>query len=96
MTRTDAIALAHSIAAYVNDNTATGSYSTATVLTDCGSVSVLVESFSKKHATLARGICRSLGLTCNHFAGDALDPECWIFTVGGDDSEFSVMVEYLG
>ena len=96
MTRTDALTLAQSIAAYLNDATPAGSYSTATVLTDCGNVSVMVESFSKKHAQRARGICRQLGLTCDHFSGDALDPECWIFTVGGDDSEFSVMVEYLG
>lgn len=96
MTRTDALTLAQNIAAYLNDATPAGSYSTATVLTDCGNVSVMVESFSKKHAQRARGICRNLGLTCDHFAGDALDPECWIFTVGGDDSEFSVMVEYLG
>ena len=96
MTRTDALTLAQSIAAYLNDNTPAGSYSSATVISDCGGVSVMVESFSKKHATRARGICRSLGFTCEHFEGDALDPECWIFTVNGDDSEFSVMVEYLG
>ena len=74
MTRTDAIALAHSIAAYMNDATPAGSYSTTTVLTDCGSVSVMVESFSKKHASRARGICRDLGLTCDHLEGDSLDP----------------------
>lgn len=96
MTRTDAIALAHSIASYINDATPAGSFSSATVVSDFGSVSVMVESFSKKHASRARGICRDLGLTCDHFEGDSLDPEMWLFTVDGDDSVFSVVVEYLG
>ena len=96
MTRSDALALAQSIAAYLNDSTPAGSFSSATVLAEFGGVSVHVESFSKKHAQRARGICRQLGLTCDHFAGDEWDPEYWMFTVDGDDSEFSVMVEYLG
>lgn len=96
MTRIDALTLAQNIATYLNDNTPAGSYSSATVISDFGGVSVMVESFSKKHAQRARGVCRELGLTCDHFAGDALEPETWIFTVDGDDSEFSVMVEYLG
>lgn len=96
MTHTDAITLAQSIACYLNDSTPAGSFSSATVLAEFGSVSVHVESFSKKHASRARGICRQLGLTCDHFEGDSFDPECWMFTIDGDDSEFSVMVEYLG
>lgn len=96
MTRTDALTLAQNIACYLNDSTPAGSYSSATVLAEFGGVSVHVESFSKKHAARARGICRQLGLTCDHFEGDSFDPEYWMFTVDGDDSEFSVMVEYLG